>query len=233
MSKPFLFAARSVSTLRTLQPALAHFARCWRHLRGTSSRRTLELGMAAMMLTQVLRLLQALHHIPAFLPGSALHPITSRLVLAGDAFYASLWPSPWAWVWLLSAGVLLTVAGLQQTVAAVRVARSGGNAALLAETGEDDPRFLSSVQEEWLLADVRLRRVGIAVGTYFFAELAWYLLLRAGFSAGPFIILTVLCSWADNRLLDVSRRLRSLIRARHDSETAALASAVLCAALPG
>ena len=237
MPKPFLFALSGVSFLARLRPACAHFARCWRHLRGTSSRRTLEIGLAAMMLTQVFRLLQALHRIPSFMPNipgldglhspSAMHPITSRLVIAGDTFYASLWPSPWVWVWLLSAGVLLTILGLQQTVAAVNVARTGGNTSLLAETGEDDPRFLSSVHEEWLLADVRLRRLGISVGMAFFAELSWFLLLQAGFSAGPFVILTILCSWADNRLWDVSKRLRALIEARHNSEAKAIASVVL------
>ena len=226
MPKTFALAQRGVSFLRRFRPALGHFARCWRHLRGTSSRRTLEIGLAAMMLTQVVRLLQALHRLPV-LPIVGVHQVM-KLVMAGDAFYVSLWPSPWLWLWLLSLGVVLTMLGIQQTVAAVNVARTGGNALLLTETGEDDPRFLSSVREEWLRADVRLRRVGMTVGMAFFAEVTWYLLWRAGLGpAGPFLVLTILCSFADNRLWDVSRRLRVLIEARHELEARALASAVL------
>lgn len=230
MSKPISLALSGLTFLGRLRPTLGHFARCWRHLRGTSSRRTLEVGMAAMMLTQIIRLLQALHRVPPvpFIQGG--HAVLSRLTIAGDTFYLSLWPSPWVWVYGLSGGILLTLIGLQQTVAAINVARTGGNTLLLTETGEDDPKFLSSVREEWLLADVRLRRVGLEVGMAFFAELAWYLLFRAGMGqAGPFVVLALLCSFADNRLWDMSKRLQAMIETRTHAEVSAMTAALTSA----
>lgn len=222
MSKPMFAFLR-------VRPALAHFGRCWRQLRRTSSRRTLELALAGVMLSQVFRLLQAVRVIPAFhlSPAPLGRPnITTHLILSTNDFYASLWPSPGFWVGVLVLGVLLTTAGLQQTVAAFQLARTGDNAALLTVSGEDDKMFLTSVHTEWLWADLVLRRLGMAAGELFFATLAWRMLCNAGYASLLFIMLLLLYTWVDNRLRETGQKLRQLIDERHAAERDALRSVV-------
>ena len=204
---------------KQLLTTLHHFARCWCHLRRTSSRRTLEVGLAALYASQILRLMQAMRWIPLF-PGLGSTPDNSvaRLVVAGDQFYADLWPSPIFWMVILSAGILLTAAGMLQTVAAVNTTRAGRSPLLLSEGGEDDPHFLTSVSAEDLLWDIRLRRGGMAMGIAFFATIGWNLLWKAGLVALIFIVLLFLCSQVDDRLRETGRKLSELIEKQRKAE---------------
>jgi low affinity Fe/Cu permease len=217
MSRPLIFFYQ-------VRPALAHFGRCWRQLRRLSSRRTLELALAGVMLSQVFRLLQAIHVLPPMRlsPAPTLHTAASSMIGNANDFYASLWPHPVFWVVLLILGAICTVSGLQQTVAAFQLARTGEDATFLSETGEDDSRFLTSVHTEWLMADVILRRLGMAVGMLFFSTLAWKLLIATGISGLLFVMLLLLYTWVDNRLLETSHKLREIINIRRAAEKDAL-----------
>ena len=209
MSKPFL-------TILRARPALAHFGRCWRAIRRTSSRRTTEAALAAILFAFALRLAQAVHWFPAWPPGhSEVHYTT--LSVAANAFIEQMWPSPYFWLTALVTATLLTVIGMQQTVAAFNVARTC-SAASLTDTGEDDAAYLTSVDPEWLLWDVILRRAGMAIGMAFFAQYAWGLAVKTGLASIPFVVLAVLCSWVDNRLWDTTKDLRKLIDRRRRAE---------------
>ncbi len=174
--------------------------------------------MAVILLAFAVRLMQAVNWFPAW-PGAFArgHTYSAPLAVALNAFVAQMWPSPYLWLTFLTLGALLTIAGMQQTVAAFNVARTYSDKTL-TDTGEDDSRFLTSVAPEWLLWDIILRRAGMGIGMMFFAQYAFVLAIKTGLAFVPFLVLTMLCSWVDNRLLETSLRLTDLIRKRRAAE---------------
>ena len=218
MSKPMMSYMR-------FRSATDYFGRCWRALHKTSSRRTTELMMAAIMLCCVVRLLQAQRTLPQF-PFVWLHPNAKHvadLIFAGNDFFTSLWqPFPHFWGISLTLGVLATLAGMQQTIAVICTVKAGLSINHVTLTGEDDPYFLTSVESGWLLWDIRLRRFGMSAGMAFFATAAWYMLWQIGFPSFFFMVFLAGCTAVDGRLLKTSRKLTELMDSQHEAERSAL-----------
>ena len=203
--------------MANILPTCKHFARCWNALHKKSSRRTMEVALAWFMISQIIRFLQSLDIIPSIPFLASLHqqsPIVAALITAGDKFYATLWPNPAWFITILLVGSICTFAGLHQVFAALKLAQVGGNPMHLAEKGEDDERFLSSVDPSWLLWDVWLRRIGMWCGIYFFGTLSWELFIHAGFASVLTTIILCLCFWVDDRLDETNKQLDALVKER-------------------
>lgn len=207
-----------------LVPTLAFFVRCWRYLHRTASRRTVEYGMTLVLLTQIARLAEALGYIP-MRPLIGNPSQAARLVLASNGFYGTLWPSPAFWCAALVVALLCALAGLHQVVATVMLTHVRGDPRLLSDRGEDDERYFTSVNPAWLLADVGLRRLAMALTMGFLLTASWVLFVHTGWPSLLYVGLLMICGWVDNRLRETAgkhwERLRQRRQAERDATRAA------------